>query len=184
MIEDEGRLQDAIAGNPQLIVPYQNDDDSESDFTILVKKCLKPRIKANKIQNIAPVESGKTLAGTKRTSKKMLKKVSSSSFGVKVDKPVVAAPEKRSPLQSSDLVLPPIVEEECYAQTANTATSTLAESRATQMPPAFLQLPTKQPKRTKCNIASSTSSQTPQETSTKTIIKASITLKDAAAKAL
>ena len=57
-VADEARLQDAIDENPYLIVPFQSEDDTESDFFMTVKKCQKPPNNAQKLASYV---------GTKRT---------------------------------------------------------------------------------------------------------------------
>ena len=65
------QLEAELEANPHLIVPYQS-DDNDSDFTINVKKCRKPRTVRPKVAKgaPAPTDSAKApAAGAKRTSK-------------------------------------------------------------------------------------------------------------------
>jgi len=98
-----------------LIIPFQSEDDADSEFNLTIKKCRKPRATAKKPVTIVKPEVKEdkgeksekleepptTLAGTKRTYKKALSKLASDSF----------ASPLRSPLKTTELVLPSIVEE-------------------------------------------------------------------------
>ena len=42
----EARIEQALQENPNLIVPFCADEDVDSEFTLTVKKCRKPRANA------------------------------------------------------------------------------------------------------------------------------------------
>ena len=42
----ESRMEHALQENPNLIVPFCADEDVDSEFTLTVKKCRKPRANA------------------------------------------------------------------------------------------------------------------------------------------